>query len=169
MCRACRDLADRPVQWTTERVMDAVKSIAQEVGKVPTYDDFAQGDPQLPSRSTIMKLGGLNRFLEAAGMPTRRRRADWSNARYSDAELLAPLLAHYRISGEAPAANEWERAKRFPSPNGLKGRFGSWNRALSAAGIPTRRSGEHRDTTRGAARIPSESQPADGDGRSERS
>ncbi len=50
-----------------------------------------------------------------------------------------------RRHGRPPTANEWDRAgENHPSRQTVQRVFGTWNRALHAAGFETRRPGQRR-------------------------
>lgn len=149
MCRPCRDRQPRTARWTHARALESVRLLAAEVGRVPVVADFTHGDPRFPSASKLWALGGLNQFLEEQGMPSRRRRAEWSNKHFTDEQMLAPLRRHFMLTGESPSSTDWKRERRTPSTLALRHRFGTWNRALELAGCPTRRPGETRTTRRG--------------------
>lgn len=70
--------------------------------------------------------------------------------RYSERQLLDALMRADRLGlGTATLYDRWAAANQLPSLKTLVDRFGSWNQARKAAGVPTRRSSRavhHRAT-----------------------
>jgi hypothetical protein len=81
----------------------------------------------------IRRFGSWNAALRAAGFDRPRPSA------VSDAEILAALRAYHREHGISPMRSASGRRARSPSSRTIEHRFGSWNLALAAAGLPARR------------------------------
>jgi hypothetical protein len=61
------------------------------------------------------------------------------NTRYERDELLDVLRDLDRALGHPPSQAELRERERLPHPSTYKYRFGSWNKALEAAGLTPRR------------------------------
>lgn len=60
--------------------------------------------------------------------------------RWTDGAILEAISSFYRRTGNAPGTRTWDRAgASHPGTATVKRRFGSWSRALAAAGVPKRR------------------------------
>jgi hypothetical protein len=62
---------------------------------------------------------------------------------WSEENVIAALQRWFEEYGRSPTALEWNRSgETHPSRNTAVNVFGSWSEALSAAELPTRKSGE---------------------------
>jgi predicted RNA-binding Zn-ribbon protein involved in translation (DUF1610 family) len=67
--------------------------------------------------------------------------------RWTDGEILAAIRHHYAVTGNAPSSKAWRKAAKYhPSNSLILRRFGTWNAALDAAGVPRRRRKTYRPT-----------------------
>lgn len=68
---------------------------------------------------------------------TRRGRG---RALWSKREIIDAIGAHFSIDGKAPRIEDWQRASpSHPTVATVTRKFGTWNRALEAAGVPVNR------------------------------
>jgi hypothetical protein len=78
--------------------------------------------------------------MKRAGVPRETRNRGWTRER-----VLEALRAYYDEHGEAPVSHKNDG----PPRSAARRLFGSWHKALEAAGLPTRQSGTRRpDWTR---------------------
>jgi len=120
--------------YTKSEVIDAIQRLADELGESPTNDEMAaRGDC---SPETARRLfGSWNDALRAAGLPPRLR------SEIPTDELLAAIDDLADQLGRVPRWADNRREGEF-SVTTYRNRFGSWKRALAAAGYdapPTRR------------------------------
>ena len=111
------------------------------------YEDFAaQQENEFPGIGSFQnRFGSWNKALEAAGIPTAKS-GRGSGKNYSDEELLDFLRSAYTeldqgqltISMYQNFASQQEN--EFSGISSFQNRFGSWNKALEAAGIPITKS-----------------------------
>lgn len=123
--------------YTDEELLDALRAFADDHGRPPTVPE-ANNREELPAASTfVFRFGSWNAAVAEAGLRPRNRRR-------SDEELLADLREFAESRGEHPSALA-VRAREdidMATPRTYQNRFGSWNGALEAAGLPTVDTGE---------------------------
>lgn len=75
--------------------------------------------------------------------PSHMRAVSWSEIkrRWTDEQVLGSIQVVAMQLGRTPTALEWETARRLPSKDIVILRFGTWNKAMSAAGLMPRPSG----------------------------
>lgn len=112
-----------------------VERVAEEYGRPPTYQEI-QADGQYSGSTYLERFGSWNDALEAAGLEPRRYRGD----RIPTRELLRVLRSLALRLGRAPMRTDMERCGPYAGMT-YYSRFGSWDDALSAAGIDTRDDG----------------------------
>jgi hypothetical protein len=133
----------RPVPVSDERMLDLLQAEARKLGRSPTareWDRRQRGRLTIPSSDAMIgRFGSWSAALEAAGLQSRRI---WS---WSESQIVAALQAEAKRLGHAPTASEWRAPppseRGLPSGTVVARRFGSWNAALEAAGLPTLPSG----------------------------
>jgi hypothetical protein len=127
----------RPVYWTKARCLDAISEWAlNHRGTPPRQRDWKTAGAGHPCYQTIVQRFGTFGFgLELAGFPRRSKpRPYWTKAR-----IKLALRAWNVINGRPPKAYDWRGGTPdHPAHNAVMARFGSWNAALAAAGLPTR-------------------------------
>jgi Homing endonuclease associated repeat/HNH endonuclease len=101
-----------------EELLDKLRVFYKAHGRAPAIRDF-------PGGATYEKrFGSWNVALQAAGLPINKPGS------VSDEEMLAALQKFHREQGRSPTLDE------FPEAATIEQRFGSWNKALQAAGLP---------------------------------
>lgn len=72
-----------------------------------------------------------------------------ASRKWTDEAIFAAMQAWAAVhGGEAPSANDATSANGLPSTCTIQRRFGSWNAAISAAGLEPRPHGIHRNATK---------------------
>jgi len=127
-------------RWDAASLIAMLQAFYQRTGSAPTQSgwDAARKEGQ-PSEATFRNtFGTWNKALEAAGLPTARRR----QTRWPREVLIGYLRDWYAKRGDSPTQDGWdaERKPGQPSEAVFRQRFGSWNKALAAAGLPERNS-----------------------------
>lgn len=116
--------------YTDAELLDALRAFAKEYGRPPTAPE-ANERADLPAASTfVVRFGSWNTAVAEAGFEPRDRRR-------SEEELLADLRALADERGACPTAARVRAREDMPTPTTYENRFGSWNAALDAAGLPT--------------------------------
>lgn len=99
-------------------------------GKSPTTRDL----PEFRNQITYT-YGTWNKALEAAELPINQTKKNWTNE-----ECLEAIRFFEREFGKKPKAKDFVGDESYPSYSTVQRRFGSWNKAIEAAGfIPARR------------------------------
>jgi hypothetical protein len=129
--------ANTRVHRTREEMVDLIRRKAAELGRVPTVPEI-DADPNMPVQSSyIWHFGNMANAVRAAGLEPRPEgsRPTWSNQ-----ECLERLIEGCRRIGGVPSMAEWDRRKQDDDPvaGTYQLRFGSWSKALRAAGLPPR-------------------------------
>ncbi len=118
----------RPVQWTKEHIIDELKRIDSAGHSTQVGALITAGYGTLV-RTAQEKFGGLRRAREIAGIaaPKRHqvRKSTWTQTR------VVELIRQHTREGESTESS------RVPSPlySAARRMFGSWRKALVAAGI----------------------------------
>ena len=103
-------------KYTKEELLDIIRAKAEELGRAP----FGY---EIPQRKVIVKnFGSWDNALEAAGLYINRQK-------YTDEQLLEIIKEKAKELGRKP------RRKDISQADTIAKRFGSWNKALEAAGI----------------------------------
>jgi SOS-response transcriptional repressor LexA len=118
--------------YTEEELLSALREFTAKEGRPPTVRE-ANDHEQLPNGHTfIRRFGCWNGALDAAGCKPRNRRR-------SDEELLNDLQAFAAENGRPPTVTEANSRENFPAVDTFVRHFGSWNTALSKAGLEPRK------------------------------
>lgn len=122
--------------YTRKELIGLLRALAREVGHPPSREEI-NNKPGYPSAATFERQlgdGSHYRAVERAGLkPSNRYRS------YTSSELVKILQRIARELGHTPTIEELRCAKDCPHPNTFINRFGSYNKALVAAGLRPRR------------------------------
>lgn len=119
-----------PKKYTERELIDALRRLAERLGRAPSAVDVGR-DPQSPvSRTYQLHFGSWLEALEAAGIEP-----ELSQTGYSREELLDSLRDLAERLGCAPRTDDVDDDPRTPSSSTYMRHFGSWLKALEAAGI----------------------------------
>lgn len=120
-------------QWDHELIRNAIHRFARRHGRPPSSEQWRRKGPEKNPTAAVVRrhFGSFTAALAAAGYEPHWRR-------FEEGEALRALRAYVEENAATPTVREWEKLGRRPSAGGLIKRFGSWNAALNAAGIPPR-------------------------------
>jgi hypothetical protein len=131
-----------PKKYSERELIDALRGLAERLGRAPSAVDAGE-DPQSPvSRTYQLHFGSWLEALEAAGIESEP-----SQTGYSREELLESLRDLAERLSWAPRMVDMDEDPRTPSSSTYRRHFGSWLKALEAAGIQSgpRQSGYSRE------------------------
>ncbi|MBR3169128.1 hypothetical protein IKF23_01665 [Candidatus Saccharibacteria bacterium] len=120
--------------YTDAELISILQDEAKKLGKTPSRTDLDR-DPNLPSSGVFaarLGSGSWNKALSKAGFSPNRP-GMW---RYSDEDLIDSLKEKAARLGRTPNRKDVKRDNTIPSVSTFECRFGSWNNALLAAGLP---------------------------------
>jgi hypothetical protein len=122
-------LNSRPMRWTDQAILDALRRWEQVRGS-PLPSDWDNTAPDHPTRGLVTKrFGSWDAALRAAGLSAAQPRHHWSGEQIIRA-LQAWTTAHKR----PPTSSDWRHATSdHPGRVHVWRRFGSWEAALTAA------------------------------------
>ncbi|MGE5601596.1 MAG: homing endonuclease associated repeat-containing protein [Nitrososphaerales archaeon] len=130
-CQSCAPRRARQSAWTAEEIVAALRAWAAEHGCPPTSKDWRRASEGHPGRwSVVRHFDSFSAALRAAGFAPRR--ISWGRE-----EIIAALNAHLREHGVLPTAGEWKERDATggrPALHNVNRQFGSWGKALEAAG-----------------------------------
>ena len=125
----------RPNAYTDKELLRMLQDLAIELGQVPTYKEM-DDDKTRPSASTYTKrFRSWRAALARAGL---LQPGEW-RTRYIRNQLLAMLRDKATELGRAPTCREMDRDETRPPSSTFSRRFGTWNKALRAAGLDPRK------------------------------
>jgi hypothetical protein len=137
------DISDRPMPgkpyWTRERLIELMRKWSDENdGKTPR-----QGDLNEQSWSMYRTFGTWDAAVRAAGLrpikPTRQ-------------ECIDAIRANADSDNIAMSGPQWNQLELWPSVGQIKNMFGSWNKAVEAAGVIPRQPGDYHALKAGSTR-----------------
>jgi DNA-binding CsgD family transcriptional regulator len=143
-CRRCsaRDRTRWGAPYSRAEIVAAIQAWQRLESRAPAIVDWRPEErggharwerecPRFPPVSHVTRaFGSWNAALQAAGFDRPRPPA------YSDQEILDALRADARRRGVSSLSSQWDG---HPDRNVIAHRFGSWNAALTAAGLAPRR------------------------------
>ena len=124
----------RLTDYSDEAILNEIRRVAQLV-QHPTLSRSEFTKHSRVSPTTISRhFGSWKKALQVAGLGSR---VDSSNKLVSQDEVLAELQRVSKLlSGEAISAQQFDAHARFSSDT-VRNRFGSWHKAMKAAGLLT--------------------------------
>jgi hypothetical protein len=128
-CLVCRD------EGKTARLFNSVGDHLKKHGM--TAREYRRRYPTAPTASGTTR--GYFQDLEFDRGCTPKGHCHWTPD-----QIIVALKGDARRRGKPPTMREWRRpSKSRPSARSAQRYFGSWNAALRAAGLPTRKGGGH--------------------------
>lgn len=126
-------MSDRSPQYSRDDLLDRLTDLADDLGRSPTIRECNEYS-ETPSDSTYRdRFGSWSEALTAAGLAPRT-----VEAQIPQEELLDSLRALADDLGRPPMRSECDAAAETASSGTYRNRFGSWTKALRAAGITPR-------------------------------
>lgn len=129
--------------WVTDQqIIGAVQTLAMQMGRTPTRDDYDKwGNGPCSSTAIYSRLGKWSKVTKAAGLAPAARRDACAVLPREMCEALRELTAHL---GHAPSSYQYYRARDWTGPRDLpthhetvKKVLGvdTWAEALTLAGV----------------------------------
>jgi Homing endonuclease associated repeat len=118
--------------WTRADVIDAFTRFQREHGRLPTSTDLraTRGSGYPPASAVRALFGDLHSAQRACGYSGPPRRS-----RFHPDDAVRALRHFHTIHGRHPSVREWDQLGQRPSAPAIIRHYGSWNAALSAAGL----------------------------------
>ena len=115
-----------------EDVIDAFKRFQREHGRLPSSADLhsTRGTGYPPATAVQATFGDLHSARRACGYDGPPRRS-----RFHADDAIDALRNFHQAHGRNPSVREWHELDQRPSAPPIIRHFGSWNAALSAAGL----------------------------------
>ena len=116
--------------WTPEECIQAIHDFCVENGRIPQTRDFENSEGKYPSIKTIVRyFGSWNSGIEATGY-TPIIQKDWSPER-----CIQAIHDFWEENGYIPQSRDFKNSGgKYPSSFTVSNLFGSWNKAIKAAG-----------------------------------
>ena len=110
-----------------ELLISLAQEQADELGRSPLFREFEH------AAMATYRYGSWNKFLESAGLETRKRIKRKKKQQISDEELIE------KIQEEAAKLGDTPKTKEFDYHSQAIARFGSWNQYLERAGLEAKK------------------------------
>lgn len=116
--------------YSNEELIEQLRTLGRTLGRIPTGRDL---DPKTMAHRDTYKLrfGSWYSALREAGFETAKKS-------YSRDELIEQLRFMQKELGRTPELRDVTKYVNCASPSTFSNMFGSWNKALEAAGIDPR-------------------------------
>ena len=135
--------------FSKEELIQIIQEVYAEIERIPTVKDLI-AHPKKPTYHQFRaRFGTLGEAIVAAGLPVRivggriidsrrggRRIIRKAKVEYSREQLIELLREKYDAMGEPPLRIDVQLDCSMPDPRCYLKEFGTWNQALSTAGIP---------------------------------
>jgi Homing endonuclease associated repeat len=120
-------------QYTDEDILEAIRNFYQNNQENPSKEQYKRLRKK-PSVKTIEeRFGSWSEALKKAGLQPIEVR----NHPYTDEEMLNALRRFYKENGNYISYTSYEQSGILPSASVIRNRFGTWNKALKKANLPT--------------------------------
>lgn len=128
--------APRRYAWDELDMISALTAWTRRHGRPPSSMEWMRADPTHPNATTVrVHFGRWEDALRAAGLPPQPR-TPRSAKHWTDPHILKALQAWAAANGRPPAGVDFTVAPPgAPSATTVRSHFGSWNAALTAAGL----------------------------------
>jgi Homing endonuclease associated repeat len=124
-------------KWTAAIVLEALRGLAQELGRQPTTRDLHRPPAGYPNRAIVRrKLGSWSAACRQLGWSCEQR------VIATDEQMISALQTAGRELGAEFTHEDYKQvsgARGWPSANAITARFGSWNEPRQLAGLPVSR------------------------------
>lgn len=156
-CRECAPEAH--TFWTRERLIEAIREYHRRYGRQPSAQDWNRQDARAhahperlaeieqrwaedhwPSTTHVqLRFGSWSNAIEAAGFTPLSREGERldpeAHRRHCTVFSREELIAAIREAGTTSSYRYKQQRNGGPSLGAITGRFGSWHKALEAAGL----------------------------------
>lgn len=111
-------------------MIEALQADAAKRGHAPTSGDWTHKAKGRPTYALVVRtFGSWSQALEAAGLAERTRE------RWHNESIVLAIRAEAARRGKTPTSTDWRQAGINPSFHTIVSKFGSWAKALDAAGL----------------------------------
>jgi hypothetical protein len=119
------------MKYSKEETIIAIKTFADSLGKTPSSRDYRKYKIK-PSITVVQNLfGSWSSALEQANLKPI------TIIKYSKEDVITAIISYYKINGKIPGYNDLSN----PGSTTAEKHFGSWNKAIIAAGFTPNESG----------------------------
>jgi len=118
-------------KYTDEELLNYLNELKNELGRAP----YMQEIKKIPITRFKDRFGSLKKSLQAANIEPNKRYVQSRKKKYTDEYLLNYLKELNNELGRAPSQKEIKKT----DPRTIRNRFGSFKKALEAAGIKRNR------------------------------
>ena len=124
-------------EYTKEFLISELHRFVHENGRNPIVKDMFPDNGYPSMTPYVNKFGSWNNALKDANLENIRKE-------YTDKFLISELHRFVKENGRVPKSYEISPKYGYPSSSMCAGRFGSWNKALQAAGLEIHKTCEKR-------------------------
>ena len=112
-------------------LIEQCKTLAEELGRTPTEEEFDSNSKTASSSTAINHFGSWNKFLKDAGLKPNQEMLTRASRELviAQVKMLADELER------TPTCDEFVYDSRTVSYHTIRRRFGSWNNLLEASGL----------------------------------
>ena len=122
--------------WTEEEILDGLKRLASDLGRVPRASDRVGSGGEYPSPALAgRRFGSWNQALAAAGLDITKHGGPPT---VTVEQIVEALRAYHRDHRQPPSEHGWSGSGGRPAASTIVRHCGSWQAALELAGLPGR-------------------------------
>ena len=114
--------------WSDEELIKQLQALKEELGRVPTWDEFNAKEWTASSTPAVKRFGSWKNFVTAAG-------CEVIDIDTSEDGLIKQLQMLKEELGRVPTKREFDAKEWTASGDTAAKRFGSWKNFLEAAGL----------------------------------
>ena len=113
-------------KWDESSCIEAIHNFYEINKRIPQRREFKNK----PSGATVTSVfGSWNNAIEAAGFDT------FSKQKWDKESILTKIKEFYSLENRIPQALDFDNNKSFPGFSTVQRHFGTWNKAIEAAGF----------------------------------
>jgi len=121
-------------KYTKEALLENIRTLNRKLGRKPTSKDLTT--PNMNSYRRV--FGSWNNALMELGLPVTIAK------KYTKEKLIQILRQIYAETGKTPSKRGINALKGYPNTNTFDAYFGSWNKAVKAAGLKPNKGGSRK-------------------------
>lgn len=116
---------------TDEDVINSIKKMAKKLGRAPYYDEYNNDSKKIASNYFIYhRFGSYTNLIKAAGLHP------YANRKLTREEIIQRIINIQKDFGHLPSKSEYRsNPEKYISHSMIYNHFGSWDKALEAAGL----------------------------------